>query len=136
MTDQNKALEVQKEEMLPTEGTERTRETRCFVPRADIYETEDAMFVMVDMPGVDADNVEITVEKNVLTINGTIDSDLPEGFSLASAEYEIGDYERSFRISNAIDREKIKAEIKHGVLTLELPKAAIAKSQKIKVKSA
>ncbi|MBN1665984.1 MAG: Hsp20/alpha crystallin family protein [Anaerolineales bacterium] len=136
MTDQTKAMEVQKEEMLPTEGTERTRETRCFIPRADIYETEEAMFVKVDMPGVGAEDIEITLEKNVLTINGTVDSELPEGFSLASAEYAIGDYERSFRISNAIDREKIKAEIKHGVLTLELQKAAIAKSQKIKVKSA
>ena len=135
MDKENKALEVQKEEMLPVEGTERTRETRCFVPRADIYEIDDNIFVTVDLPGVDENAVDITLEKNVLTINGYVEENSPEDFSLAFAEYQVGDFERSFRISNEIDREKINATIKNGVLTLELPKAEAAKSRKIKVKA-
>ena len=89
----------------------------------------------VDLPGVSEDSVEITLEKNVLLINGYVESVDPEGYSLAFAEYEVGDFERSFRISNEIDREKINATIKHGVLTLELLKADVAKSRKIKVKA-
>jgi HSP20 family protein len=135
MANESKALEVQKEEILPAEGSERTRETRCFVPRADIYETDEGIVVRVDLPGVSEDSVEITLEKNVLLINGYVESVDPEGYSLAFAEYEVGDFERSFRISNEIDREKINATIKHGVLTLELLKADVAKSRKIKVKA-
>lgn len=135
MANEKKALEVQKEEILPEEGSERTRETRCFVPRADIYETEAGIFVKVDLPGVSESSVDISLEKNILSINGYTERSDPEGYSLAFAEYETGDFERSFRISNEIDREKISATIKHGVLTLELPKADVAKSRKIKVKA-
>jgi HSP20 family protein len=135
MANENTALEVKKEEMLPAEGSERTRETRCFVPRADIFETDEKIVVKVDLPGVSENSTDITLEKNVLTINGYVEGFDPEGYSLAFAEYESGDFERSFRISNEIDCEKINATIKNGVLTLELPKSEVAKSRKIKVKA-
>ena len=135
MTTETQAMEVQKEEMLPTEGTERTRETRCFVPRADIYETENEIDVLVDLPGVDQKNVEITLEKNILKINGFVAQEPPAGYALAFAEYNIGDYERSFRLSNEIDQNKIEATLKDGVLALRLPKAEAAKSRKIAVKA-
>jgi HSP20 family molecular chaperone IbpA len=136
MANETKALEVQKDEMLPAEGTERTRESRVFIPRADIYEVNEDIFVIVDLPGVDKDNLEISLEKNVLTINGYVSQEPPEGYALAYAEYEIGDYERSFRISNMIDQDKIEATLNDGVLKLRLPKAETAKTRKIAVKTA
>jgi HSP20 family protein len=136
MTEETKAMEVEKQEMVPAEDTERTRETCCFVPRADIYETEDKIVVVTDMPGVGAKSLDITLEKNILTINGYVEPEIPEGYSLAWAEYRIGDYQRSFRISDEIDREHIEATIKNGVLHLDLPKSTAAKTRKISVKTA
>ena len=135
MANENKSLEVQKEEMLPTEGTERTRETRCFVPRADIYEIENEIMVIVDLPGVDQNSVDISLEKNVIKINGYVSQETPEGYALAFSEYEVGDYERSFRLSDQIDKENINAILKDGVLKLHLPKAEAAKIRKIAIKT-
>ena len=129
MAIEEKTIEAQKQEIteLESEEVERTRECRCFIPRSDIFETEDMIVVVSDMPGVDENSVDITLEKNVLTINGNVDTNEPEGYSLAWAEFETGDYQRSFRISNEIDHEKIEATIKDGVLRLNLPKVEQAK---------
>ncbi len=135
MATKTKAIETKKEELVP-ETSERTRDCRCFVPRSDIYETEDQIVVVLDMPGVQKDNLDINLEKNVLTVNGYSIAENPEGFSLARAEYEVGDYERSFRISNRIEQDKIEAEYTNGVLRLNLPKAEEAKKRKIAVKVA
>lgn len=134
MSDESKDMVVQDQEMVPTEETERIRERACFVPRADIYETDENVFVIVDMPGVSRDAIDITLEKNILTINGNTSLDAPEGYSLAFAEYEVGDFERSFRLTDQIDRDGIGAEYKDGVLRLVLPKAEEAKARKINIK--
>lgn len=135
MTTKTKAIE-NKKEAVALDDSKRTRDCRCFVPRSDIYETEDQIVVVMDMPGVQKDNIEISLEKNVLTVNGYAVADNPEGFALARAEYEVGDYERSFRISNRIEQDKIEADYKHGVLRLTLPKAEEAKARKVAVKVA
>ena len=135
MANEKQELEVQKQEMIPSDETERTREYRCFVPRADIYETEDNVVVIVDMPGTDEDNIDITLEKNILTLKGYINLDMPDGYSPIFTEYEIGDYERSFRLSGQIDRDGIEATYKNGSLRLNLPKSAVAKTRKISVKA-
>jgi HSP20 family molecular chaperone IbpA len=134
MAIEEKTIEAEKREITEAEEIERTRECQCFIPRADIYETEDMIVVVTDMPGVDEKSVDITLEKNILTINGYVNINEPEGYSLAWAEYEVGDYQRSFRISNEIDRDKIEATIKDGVLRLQLPKVEQAKLKKIAVK--
>lgn len=134
MSDESKDMVVPDQEMVPTEETERIRERACFVPRADIYETDENVFVIVDMPGVSRDAIDITLEKNILTINGNTSLDAPEGYSLAFAEYEVGDFERSFRLTDQIDRDGIGAEYKDGVLRLVLPKAEEAKARKINIK--
>lgn len=136
MTDST-ALELQKEkeELEIAEGTERTREVRCFVPRADIYEVEDQIVIVADVPGASENSIDITLEKDVLTINAFIDPMEPNGFSLTYAEYETGDYQRSFKLSSEIDREKIEATIQEGVLRLYLPKAPEAQTRKISVKA-
>jgi HSP20 family protein len=135
MAENVKTMEVVKEELTAAEDSERTRECRCFVPRADIYEADDHLVIVADVPGVDENSVEITLEKNVLTINAYIEPVEMEGFALAFAEYEVGDYQRSFRLSDEIDREKIQATIKDGVLRLYLPKAAAAQARKISIKA-
>ena len=137
MSEETKAIAVEnKQELAPDENIERTRECQCYVPRADIYETDDQVVVVTDMPGVEQDSIEITLEKNTLTINGYVEPDAMEGYHLAHVEYSIGDFERKFTISNEIDRENIEATVKDGVLRLILPKAGPAKTRKISVKSA
>jgi HSP20 family molecular chaperone IbpA len=128
--------EVEKQEIEVLEGVERTRPGKVFIPRAEIYETSDALVIVADMPGVDESSVEITLEKNVLTLKGFVDVDPPANYSLAYAEYEAGDYERSFTLSDEIDRDKIEASLKNGVLHVWLAKAGPAKTRKISVKAA
>jgi len=135
MADNNKSMEVQKQEITPTEETERTRDVPCFVPRADIYENEDEIIVVVDVPGADEEAIDITLEKNILTINAYVEPEIIEGYSPLAAEYESGDYQRSFKLSDEVDREKIEATIKDGVLRLRLAKAGEARTRKISVKA-
>lgn len=132
----DKAMEVQNQEAIEADDTERTRERKCFIPKADIYETDKEIVVIADIPSVNSESVDITIEKNILTINAFGQSGIPEGYSLVYAEYEEGDYMRSFRLSEEIDQEKIDATVKNGELWLHLPKAEHAKVKKIAVKTA
>jgi HSP20 family molecular chaperone IbpA len=134
---EEKALQVEdteKREVAET-GTERTRDRLAFVPRADIYETEEAITVVADMPGVDENSLDITLENNVLSIDGYVESFQPEGYSLAYAEYRVGDYQRAFTLSDQIDRDGIEAVIKDGVLRLYLPKVTEARKRKIAIQA-
>ena len=130
-----KTMELEKQEVTTTEDTERTRDTRCFIPRSDIYELDDQIVIVADVPGVDEKSIEITLEKNILTINALVNPAFPQGYSVSLAEYEVGDFQRSFRLSNEIDRTKIQAKVKNGVLRLYLPKAKEALARKISVKA-
>jgi HSP20 family molecular chaperone IbpA len=134
---EEKALQVQdteKQEVADT-GAERTRDRLAFVPRADIYETNEGINVVADMPGVNENSVEITLENNVLTINGYVEPEEPEGYSLAYAEYQVGDYQRAFTLSDQIDRDGIDAFVKDGVLRLYLPKVTEARKRKIAIRT-
>jgi len=135
MKEEPKDLEVTKEEVKTSEGTERTRDRRAYIPRANIYETNDHIVIVADMPGVDEKSVDIRLEKNELTINGYVEEESYEGHSLMYAEYGIGDYQRTFIIPNEIDRDKIEAKIKDGVLRLTLPKADQLRTRVIDVKA-
>jgi len=126
--------EAEKQEVAET-GAERTRQRLAFVPRADIYETNDAIVVVADMPGVDETSLDISLENDVLTINGYTEPEYPKGYDLAYTEYRVGDYQRSFSLSNKIDQSKIEATLKDGVLRLHLPKAEPT-TRKITVKAA
>ena len=100
-----------------------TRDIPVFSPTTDIHETADALIVTVEMPGVETDQVNVTLEKRELTIAGRCRPFISEGYTLTHAEYQDGDFERSFTFSGAIDGGAIKASMKDGVLTLTLPKA-------------
>jgi HSP20 family molecular chaperone IbpA len=130
----NPTTEVEKREALAPEGAERTRARKVYVPRVDIHETSEAIVVAADMPGVDESSIDIRVEKNVLTINGTAERWSSSKHSLAHAEYDVGDYQRVFTLPNVIDQEHIEATMKNGVLKLTLPKASVAKPRRISVK--
>lgn len=137
MTTETQTMQIQEVEKqaIDESQSERTHSRKAFVPRSDIYETERELVVVADMPGVDENSVDITLEKNILTINGTFNLGQPDNYHLAYAEYEMGDYERSFTLSNEIDLNKIEAMVKDGVLRLHLPKIGEAKTKKIAVKS-
>ncbi len=127
---------IQKQEARDLEGAERTRTRRVYIPRVDIYETGDTVVLLADMPGVNEDDVDITLEKNVLTITGYVGARERDDYSLAYSEYSEGDYERTFALSDEVDRNNIEAVMKNGVLKLTLPKAEEMKARKIAVRSA
>jgi HSP20 family protein len=113
---------------------ESTRPMRAFLPTTDIFETDDALTMLLEMPGVDRENIEISVENGVLTVEGKINFSKYEGLQPVYSEYNIGPFRRTFRISSRIDQDKIKAEMQGGVITLVLPKAEEAKPRRIDVK--
>jgi len=127
-------MEAQKKEQedKKTNG-EQTRAGKVFVPRADIYETQEQLLVLADMPGVKEDGLDITLEQNILTIYGKVEPPQLDGFTLTYSEYGVGDYRRVFTLSNEIDRDGIQATIKNGVLKLVLPKSKGAMPRKIAV---
>jgi HSP20 family molecular chaperone IbpA len=130
---EEKGLQVQEKEVV--EGSaERTRDRPTFVPRVDIYESDGKIVLVADMPGVDEKSVDITLENNVLTISGDVEPIQSEGYDLAYAEYRVGDYQRSFSLSDQVDQENIEATLKDGVLRLSLPKAGPT-TKKIAVKT-
>ena len=107
-----------------------------FTPAVDIFEKGDTTVILADMPGVAADGVDVTFERHILTLRGTVEPNAPEGYRRLSSEYREGDYLRVFTLSGEIDQAKINAEFKNGVLRLELPRAPEAQPKKISVKAA
>lgn len=129
-------LQTTKEEVELVEGPERTREARVYLPKVDIMTNGDAFTILADMPGVAENDIDITLDKDVLTIRGFISNlDGPEGYEPAVQEYGVGDYERSFTLSDEVDRNAIEASLSHGVLRVTLPKAPEAQTKKIAVKA-
>jgi HSP20 family protein len=119
----------------PAEGGERTRPRPVYAPRTDIFESDDGLVILADMPGVPADGVDVTLERNVLTIRGRTEDSPPQGFSPVYLEYQPGDYERVFTLSEDIEAERIEANVKAGVLRLFLPKAGPAQTKRIQVRA-
>jgi HSP20 family protein len=103
------------------------------VPTADIYEDRDSLKVILEMPGVDKGHIDVRVEEGVLFVEGRLDLTKYRGLQPLYTEYNIGNYARSFRLSNTIDQDNIGAELKDGVLSLTLPKAEKAKPRTIQV---
>jgi HSP20 family protein len=126
-------LQVQQKRELENKE-ESTIPARVFLPTADIYETNDALNVVLEMPGVDKNSVDIRVEDSVLKIEGRLDFAKYQGLQPLYTEYNVGHYSRSFRLSSKIDQSKIAAELNDGVLSLVLPKVEEAKPRTIQVK--
>jgi HSP20 family protein len=131
MSDSQELQVQQKREV--EKKTEGTTPGRIFVPVTDIFETPEALTVVLEMPGVDRNSLEADIEDNVVTIQGRIDFSKYEGMQPVYTEYIVGHYARSFEISNKFDQSKISAQMKDGVVTIVLPKAEQAKSRKIEI---
>jgi len=114
------------------EAQETTREQVRFVtPPVDIYETEDALVLLADLPGVTPERLTVSVNDNILTIEGRTEY-APIGAPIYW-EFELPSFYRQFQLSEQIDTSRISAKMKNGVLTLTLPKAEVAKPKTIKV---
>ena len=121
----------EKKEMVAKE--EKTVPGRYYIPYADIYETEETLSVVMEMPGVEKKDLTVNVEKDVLRVDGRIDFSKYKEMEPVYAEYNVGHYARSFTLGSAIDQEKIGASLEDGVLTLTLPKAKHAQPRKIAI---
>jgi HSP20 family molecular chaperone IbpA len=122
---------LQKRELEKKEET--TIPARIFQPAADIYETQDALTVILEMPGVEKNNVDVRVEDSVLHVEGRLDFSKYQNLQPLYTEYNIGHYSRSFRLSSKIDQNNIRAELRDGVLSLTLAKVKEAKPRAIQV---
>jgi HSP20 family protein len=112
---------------------EKTIPGRYYVPAADIFETEDALTLMLEMPGVEKKDVNIALEDDVLRVEGQIDFSKYKGMEPVYTEYNVGHYARGFSLSGKINREGITAQLEDGVLTVTLPKAKEAMPRRIAV---
>ena len=112
---------------------EKTIQGRYFIPYSDIYETDEALSVVMEMPGVEKKDIDVKLEDDVLSVDGRIDFTKYKDMEPVYAEYNVGHYARSFTLGSAIDQEKISASLEDGVLTLTLPKAKHALPRKIAI---
>lgn len=119
----------------PAETPETTHGGRIYRPLTDIIETKEGVSLMLEMPGVAPDDVDVSLERRVLTIRGRTSRAEPENLQLVHTEYGEGDYERVFTMSEDFDPEKIEAGMRNGVLTVTLPRAIAALPKKITVKA-
>jgi HSP20 family protein len=125
-------LQVQQKRELEKKQ-EATVPDRVYVPHTDIFETQQELTIVAEMPGVEKAKVEISVEDGVLTLQGQIDFSKYHDLRPVYTEYNVGHYRRSFSVSNRIDQGRISAEMSDGVLTLVLPKAEKAKPRRISI---
>ena len=121
----------EKKELVTKE--EKTVPGRHYIPYADIYETDEALTVVMEMPGVEKKDINIGLENDVLRVDGQIDLAKYDSMEPVYTEYNVGHYTRSFTLSNKIDQQQISAQLDDGVLTLTLPKTKEAQPRKIPI---
>jgi len=109
-------------------------ENRYLCPAVDIYEIENELVVVCDVPGVPKDGIQVGVDDNILTIRATAMNREEDVSKEVYREYSLADYFRQFELSEEVDQDKITAEMKHGVLRIVLPKAERVKPRKIDIK--
>lgn len=129
-----KEITVREKEEIEKDKGEPTKEGVYYSPAVDIYENEQAITLIADLPGVSKEKLDLNVEDKQLTITGLV-SEPEERFQPYYTEYGIGGYTRSFRLGDTIDQSKINASLKDGVLTLVLPKADRLRPRKIEITS-
>ena len=112
---------------------ENTRGGLHFVPRVDIFETDDGLVLYADLPGVAPNDVDLRFEKGELILHGKVREQAQPG-TLLHGEYEVADFYRVFQIHESIDSARIEAECRNGVLTVHLPKQEVAKPKQVLVR--
>src|SRR4051794_9007357 len=129
---QSQALQTQEKKELVSKD-ETTVPVRYFVPATDIFETEDALTVVMEVPGVDREALDINLENDVLRVQAKIAPAKYDGMAPLYTEYNVAHFTRSFTLSNRIDRQQISARLEDGVLTLTLQKMTEAMPRKISI---
>ncbi|HVS10955.1 MAG TPA: Hsp20/alpha crystallin family protein [Planctomycetota bacterium] len=119
----------------PELNGESTRSSYAYRPSVDIVESAEELTLYADLPGVSGEDIDIEFEQGVLAIHGQVSPRKPEGASYLHQEYGIGDFHRTFQVSEAIDPERIQAEHEAGVLVLHLPKTEAVKPRRIQIQS-
>ena len=128
----SQALEVkEKKEVVSKE--EKTVPARSFLPTTDIYETDEALTVVMEIPGVEKKDVDVALENDVLRVEGRIDFSKYEGLEPLYTEYNVGHFARAFTLPRKIDQQQIGAQVEDGVLTLTLRKAKEAQPRRIAI---
>ncbi len=128
----NEQLSVQEKQAHDANG-EQTVEGRFFRPLTDIFESSDALTVVMEVPGVDRQDIDIQLDNNRLTVAARIGLERYGSLEPMYTEYEVGHFTRSFQLSSRIDRSRIEASVNDGVLTLSLPKTAEATPRSIAI---
>ena len=128
----SKAIKKVEKEVVE-KSDETTWAAKTYQPAVDIWETEEALVLAADVPGVTRDNVELDMRDDALTIKAQVGADAYEGLRPLYGEYNIGNFYRRFSLGEVIDRDKISADLKDGVLTVTLPKREKAKPRQIVV---
>jgi len=123
---------LNKERETEVASSEQTRNAVTYVPRFDIVETKEEIVLYGDMPGVEPEDIDVSFEEQHLTVLGKV-APRHRDHKHIHGEYGIGDYHREFHVSETIDVEKITAELKNGVLTIQLPKSESVRSRRIEV---
>ena len=126
-------MEIKKNEDSTPVEAERLSPAAAITPDADIYEHDDSLTVVVDMPGCDQKSVDIRVERSVLTIEGNVEAEAEKDGHLDFTEYTPSNYRRRFTLSDEVDVDGIEANMKDGVLRIVLPKAKEDQTKKIEV---
>ncbi len=109
-------------------------ERNYIIPAVDIYETDNNYLILMDMPGVDKDAIEIVAEGDSLRVYAKA-LEVDKEWKIVSEEFKISDYRREFSIGNRVNKDNIKAKYENGILRIELEKSEMAKPRKIEVKA-
>jgi HSP20 family protein len=128
----NQSLEVQQKKEVVTKG-EKTVPARYYVPSTDIYETNDALHVVMEVPGVDRKNIDVKLENDELHVEARLDFSNYDGMDPLYTEYNVGHFARSFSLSQHIDQSNIAANLSDGVLTLTFKKVQRAQPRRIEI---
>ncbi len=130
----NQSLQPREPDVLQRANENEAPALPVFVPRGDIYETANDVVLVLDVPGANQEQVEVTLEGDLLTVTATPTVPARDGFTLAYREYVPGRWQREFRVSAEVDRERITAGVQGGVLTVTVPKRETARRHKIPVR--
>lgn len=131
MTESKVLDKVEKKELESKQ--EKTVPGKHYIPYTDIFEQDDSLMVVMEIPSVERKDLDINVEKNLLSIEGRINFSKYDHLKPLYTEYNVGRFSRSFSLSNEIDQSGITARVEDGVLSLTLPKAKEATTRRIEV---
>lgn len=117
-------------------ATGRQDDVRTMAPLVDVFEDAQGITLRAEMPGVSKERLNVQADRNGLSIEGDVSIEMPAGMQALYADVQAMRYRRRFTLSSELDTDRIEAQLKDGVLTLQIPKRAEFRPRRIEVKSA